>query len=88
MRTDSLGADWLWPRRQKAADITAKLRGGDEAGVRQLLEADPKLVHMRDPFSGLPPLHTAVKVVSAAVAASNSCAHSTPGLMLGLMLKS
>ena len=53
-------ASWC---RERAAQLTAKLKGCDEEGARQMLEAEPRLMHTKDPHTGLPPLHTATKMV-------------------------
>ena len=51
--------------REQATQLTAKLKGWDEEGARQMLDDDPRLMHTKDPHTGLPPLHTATKMVRA-----------------------
>ena len=56
-------ADLLPMRREQAAKLAQHLEAGDEPAARQLLDAEPKLAHLRNPGTGLPPLHTALHLV-------------------------
>ena len=65
MRQQGPGLTKLKWCREQATQLTAKLKGRDEEGARQMLDDDPRLMHTKDPHTGLPPLHTATKMVRA-----------------------